>query len=57
MQKEDPEACRLMGFKDDPRKRDSENLRLEAETVPVWMPGRSMRGIANKPQDSRDRFS
>ena len=33
-----------MGFKDDPTKSDKENLRLEAETVPVWMPGRSMRG-------------
>jgi transcriptional regulator with XRE-family HTH domain len=44
MQKEDPGACRFMGFKDDPTKSDNENLRLEAETIPVWMPGRSMRG-------------
>jgi transcriptional regulator with XRE-family HTH domain len=44
MQQEDPTVCRLMGFKDDPAKRDKENLRLEAETIPEWLPGHSMRG-------------
>lgn len=43
MQKEDPGACRFMGFKDDPKKKDEENLRLEAETMPIWWPGRPMR--------------
>jgi transcriptional regulator with XRE-family HTH domain len=45
MQKEDPGACRLMGFKDDATKSDRENLLLEAQTIPEWMPGRSMRGF------------
>jgi hypothetical protein len=31
-----------MGFKDDPKKDDRENLRLTAETVPVWRPGHPM---------------
>jgi transcriptional regulator with XRE-family HTH domain len=44
MQKEDPAACRVMGFKDDSRKGDGENLRLETETVPMWRPGYPMRG-------------
>jgi DNA-binding XRE family transcriptional regulator len=44
MQKEDPVASRAMGFKDDPRKGDSENLRLEIETFPLWKPGYPMRG-------------
>ncbi|MEI8045458.1 MAG: helix-turn-helix transcriptional regulator [Verrucomicrobiota bacterium] len=44
MQKDNPAACRLMGFKDDPTKSDKENLQLEAETIPVWQPGHSMRG-------------
>jgi transcriptional regulator with XRE-family HTH domain len=44
MQKEDPAACRMMGFKDDPQKGDGENLRLEVETVPSWRPGYPMRG-------------
>ena len=43
MQKDDPAACRLLGFKDDPAKPDDENLRLEAETIPIWWPGRPMR--------------
>jgi transcriptional regulator with XRE-family HTH domain len=43
MQKTDPEACRFMGFKDNPKKGDEESLRLEAETVPIWWPGRPMR--------------
>ena len=44
MQKDDPTMCRMMGFKDDPRKSDSENVRLEAETIPIWRPGHPMRG-------------
>ena len=44
MGREDPAVCRMMGFKDDPRKSDQEELRLEAETVPLWRPGHSMRG-------------
>ena len=43
MQKEDPGACRFMGFKDNPKKRAEENLRLEVETIPIWWPGRPMR--------------
>jgi hypothetical protein len=42
--KKDPAASRFMGFKDDPRKGDGENLRLEKETVPAWRPGYPMRG-------------
>ena len=34
----------MMGFKDDPERGDNEMLRLNMETVPVWMPGQSMRG-------------
>jgi hypothetical protein len=34
----------FLGFKDDPRKSDSENLQLEAETIPIWRPGYPMRG-------------
>ncbi len=44
MAKEDPEMARKMGFKDDPKRGDEEMLRLSIETVPVWMPGQSMRG-------------
>ena len=43
MQKEDPGACRFMGFKDNPKIRAEENLRLEVETIPIWWPGRPMR--------------
>jgi transcriptional regulator with XRE-family HTH domain len=48
MQKEDPAACRMMGFKDDPRKSDNENLRLETETIPLWRPGYPMGGARGK---------
>jgi transcriptional regulator with XRE-family HTH domain len=44
MPQEDPAMCRQMRFKDDPRKSDNENLRLEMETVPIWRPGHPMRG-------------
>jgi hypothetical protein len=43
MQKEGPWACRMMRFKDDSRKSDTKNLRLEVETVPLWRPGHPMR--------------
>lgn len=43
-QKEDPDLCRKLGFKDDPKKRDEETLRLSVQTVPTWRPGYSMRG-------------
>ena len=44
MQKDDPTMCRIMRFRDDPRKRDSENVQLEAETIPIWRSGHPMRG-------------
>ena len=44
MAKTDPEMARRMGFKDDPKRDGKETLRLSMETVPVWMPGQSMRG-------------
>ncbi len=43
-EKEDPEMCRTMGFKDNPKKGDDEYLKLSVEIVPVWRPGYSMRG-------------
>jgi transcriptional regulator with XRE-family HTH domain len=49
MQKEDPVACRFMGFKDNPEKRDEENLRLVAEVPPIWWPGRPMRPPTGPP--------
>ena len=44
MQEADPIMCRKLGFKDNPRKKDGEYLRLKLETIPIWAPGRSMRG-------------
>ena len=44
MQKEDPQMCRMMRFKDNPRKPDIENLSLEIDTIPIWRPGHPMRG-------------
>jgi transcriptional regulator with XRE-family HTH domain len=44
MARTDPTMARMMGFRDDPKRGDSEMLRLSMETVPVWMPGHSMRG-------------
>jgi transcriptional regulator with XRE-family HTH domain len=41
--KVDPDMCRQLGFKDDPKKGDHEYLSLTLETVPPWLPGRSMR--------------
>ncbi len=46
MQKQDPDLCRAMGFKDDPRKRDNDNLELSINTVPLWRPGLAMWGPA-----------
>jgi transcriptional regulator with XRE-family HTH domain len=48
MQKEDPTACKAMGFKDDKRRSDGETLKLTREFVPPWAPGRSMRGGISK---------
>jgi hypothetical protein len=36
------EEARLSGFKDDPKKSDAEELRLEVKAIPGWSPGRSM---------------
>jgi transcriptional regulator with XRE-family HTH domain len=44
MQKEDPKVLRLMGFKDNPRKDENEELCLETDTLPIWSPGHPMRG-------------
>ncbi len=43
MAKQDPEALKAVGFKDDRRKGNKERLRLELEVAPDWAPGRSMR--------------
>jgi transcriptional regulator with XRE-family HTH domain len=40
----DPDVVRMFGFKDDPKRSGSEQLRLSMETVPVWRPGYDMRG-------------
>ncbi len=44
MARTDPAMARMMGFKDNPKRGEKEMLRLSMETVPVWMPGQSMRG-------------
>jgi len=41
--REEPSRARAIGFKDDPRKGDEEELRLEMEVRPGWAPGRRMR--------------
>jgi len=43
MARQDPAALQAAGFKDDPKKGDREELRLELELVPGWAPGRSMK--------------
>jgi transcriptional regulator with XRE-family HTH domain len=48
MAKEDPTMARMMGFKDNPKRRDEESLTLKMENVPEWMPGTSMRGAMGK---------
>jgi len=42
MMKADPAALAAAGFKDDHRKPDEAELRLELKVVPGWAPGRSM---------------
>ena len=44
MAKTDPDMARMCGFKDDPKRSGKELLRLNLETVPLWRPGREMRG-------------
>ncbi len=44
MAKEDPTALKAMGFADDRRKGDEEELSLEIEMAPGWAPGRPMKG-------------
>lgn len=44
MARVDPEMTRKFGFKDDPEREGREALTLSLETIPVWMPGHSMRG-------------
>ena len=48
MAKEDAAMARMMGFKDNPKRRDEESLSLKMETVPEWMPGTSMRGARGR---------
>jgi len=48
MAKKDPVLARKFGFRDDRKQGDQEMLRLSLETVPVWMPGQSMRGGRRK---------
>jgi transcriptional regulator with XRE-family HTH domain len=43
MAKEQPHTARQFKFKDDPKRGDQEMLALSIETVPMWMPGTSMR--------------
>ncbi len=43
MARRDPEALKAAGFKDDRRKGDKTQLRLELALAPGWAPGRSMR--------------
>ena len=45
MQKEDPDICRAMGFKDNPKKPANAYLELSMDTVPLWQPGLPMRGL------------
>ncbi len=42
--KEAPAVYEALGFKDDPSKRDDEELFVGREAVPEWTPGRCMRG-------------
>jgi transcriptional regulator with XRE-family HTH domain len=43
MAKAEPGRARMLGFKDNPEKDGQEVLTLRTETMPVWMPGESMR--------------
>ncbi len=42
MAKQDPDAARAMGFKNDPTMDERESLRLTMEGIPVWKPGYRM---------------
>jgi hypothetical protein len=42
MKKEDPAALEAVGLKDDRRKPDEAELRLELKLRPGWTPGRCM---------------
>ena len=52
MAKEQPELVRQCGFRDDPKRSDTETLRLNLELVPTWRPGQEMR---KKKSDSSPR--
>ena len=43
MARGNPEGLKAAGFKDGPDKGEKEELRLELELVPGWVPGRSMK--------------
>jgi len=43
MARANPVGLKASGYKDDPRKGDRDQLRLELEMVPGWAPGRSMK--------------
>lgn len=43
MARANPEELKAAGFVDDPSRGDGEELRLELELVPGWVPGRSMK--------------
>ena len=40
--------ARMMGFKDNPKRKDEDSLSLTMETVPEWMPGTSMKGAQGR---------
>ena len=43
MARGNPEGLKAAGFQDDPSRGDKEQLRLDLELVPGWVPGRSMK--------------
>jgi len=43
MARGNPKELKAAGFTDDPSRGDKEELRLELELVPGWVPGRSMK--------------
>jgi DNA-binding XRE family transcriptional regulator len=52
MHRKSPAAMEAAGFKDNPTKRDDEELFLGSEAVPAWEPGGSLRG----PRPARTRL-
>jgi transcriptional regulator with XRE-family HTH domain len=50
MEQTNPGRARMMQFKDDPKKDGREVRTQRVETVPVWMPGESMRARESKGQ-------